>query len=200
MRLSNNTSARLDSRAPGLLHFGAICNTLYRIDNFDILVDYNGDLCAKLDKNGRLYEYPKGCSSFALATDIDFEWRNYPAEAGPGYQYIGNAKKVIIPKKINGEVITSYQRMFFETDVDTAIAQDSSSVKNMRNMFRGSQAVNLDLSNLKASSVVDMRGMFSHSTSSALLGFPLITQTLNKTQSIEITITSSIKANPFWFS
>lgn len=104
-----------------------------------------------------------------LAQDSDFEWVAYsvgyfvPSQGTTKgyYHYIGTELKLEIPHTINGDPIKSYYRMFMETSVIKVVSTNLN-VTNMSNMFNGSQATTLDLSNLDISSVQNTGSMFRY--------------------------------------
>lgn len=105
-------------------------------------------------------------------TDNDFEWvadsngYNATGQSGRGYfKYVGTGQKTIeIPHIIEGNEMTSYYRMFYQTgeDVEKVISTNDN-VVNMRQMFHSSQATTLDLSSFDTSKVTDMSSMFYYS-------------------------------------
>lgn len=105
------------------------------------------------------------------------------------FNYIGTGDEVVeIPHEIQGVEMTSYYRMFYKSgknikniiSTNTNIVDSSymfelsemndsldlselntSSIKNMSNMFRFAKARSLDLSNFNTAKVTDMYGMFA---------------------------------------
>ena len=109
-----------------------------------------------------------------VATDADFTWvpdsagYSFSNETGKGYyKYTGSAKEVKIPHTIKDNQITSYYRMFYETDV-TKVVSDNPNITSMNYMFRSSQATSLDLSSFNTSNVTNMAGMFYGSLATEL--------------------------------
>ncbi len=101
--------------------------------------------------------------SYVLAKDDDFD-----GDANGEFRYIGNDEYVKIPHKIKGVDVTSYEKMFSdsngaETSNVKGVKSTNKNVTNMSYMFQGSKAKSIDLSSLDTSGVKDMLGMFSGS-------------------------------------
>ena len=102
---------------------------------------------------------PKG---YVLATDDDFSGTYNGA-----FRYIGSDLKIVIPNRIKGIAVTSYDSMFFGSSV-IGVVSNNPNITNMDYMFRESQGTSLDLSNFDTSYVTDMRGMFFGSQATSL--------------------------------
>ena len=102
-----------------------------------------------------------------LAQDSDF------VKFDNKWVYRGSKLKIEIPHIIQGEEITSYAYMFcgsgsyLATPV-TRVISNNENITNMLNMFDGSQATTLDLSNFDTSNVTDTRYMFRNSQATTL--------------------------------
>lgn len=113
---------------------------------------------------------PQSTSStpnYVLAKDSDFS-----GTSNHSFKYIGNAEYVEIPHVIKGVPVTSYASMFMGTRVK-GVKSTNKNIDNMYEMFRNSEATELDLSQLDTSSVKNMNLMFagSEATSINLTGF-----------------------------
>lgn len=102
---------------------------------------------------------------YVLAATSDFEWVSDSSgyrvskQSDLGYyRYIGSARSVIIPRKIDGDRVTSYYRMFAESSV-TSVA-NTETVSDLRQMFSGSHQNILDLSLLQIDKKAMMSDMF----------------------------------------
>lgn len=111
-----------------------------------------------------------------VATDSDFTWINDPygnsAYNVPGkekgyYKYTGTKKSISLPNKIEGNTLTSYYRMFDNSDVSKVINYNEG-ITSMESMFYHSKANSLDLSTFKTSNVTNMSGMFNSAQSTTL--------------------------------
>ena len=89
----------------------------------------------------------------------------FPGQSGKGFwKYVGKSTEVVIPEEINGNPLTNYMGMFRKGSTPvTKVTSTSQQVTNMNAMFYNSQATSLDLSGLDTSSVKDMRNMFEGS-------------------------------------
>ena len=83
------------------------------------------------------------------------------------YWYAGSRKTVTIPKKIKGEVLTSYYFMFSQTNVEKVISNNLN-VKDLTGTFSNSAAANLDLSEFNVSSVESLYSTFFNSQATNL--------------------------------
>lgn len=90
-----------------------------------------------------------------LANDDDFE----PIHHGDYWKYIGDKIEIELPTVIHGEIVTSCQEMFKETNV-TKVVFTGDTITNTIDMFSGSKAILIDLSEFNTENVIDMRGMF----------------------------------------
>lgn len=96
-----------------------------------------------------------------------FRWREddefgYEAinEKNKGYyQYRGSSKEVTIPHIINGTLITSYYKMFENSEVKK-VNSTNKNITDMSFMFRRHDKSRLNLSNFDTSNVTSMYGMF----------------------------------------
>lgn len=105
---------------------------------------------------------PKG---YVWAKDLDFKWVG--GQENGYWQYTGKPEKVAIPHTIKDHKVTSYKNMFAHTKV-SGVYTVNPDIKNMSNMFYGSFAKDLDLSNFNTSGVIDMSGMFMDSQATSL--------------------------------
>ena len=117
----------------------------------------------------------KECNSYILVNDEDFEFVEVPE--GPqthndvqGYfRYVGGAEYVEIPEVIHGTPVTSYYRMFENSNVK-GVKSTNKNVKDMRKMFYNSQAEKLDVSLLNTENVTAMGAMFFGSKATEIIG------------------------------
>ena len=100
---------------------------------------------------------------YVVATDSDFS-----GDRDGEFKYIGTAKKVIIPKIINGVNITSVATMFSNNTPIDAVAMKNPNVTDMWGMFSDNQSKSLDLSNLFTENVTNMESMFWRSKATKL--------------------------------
>lgn len=81
------------------------------------------------------------------------------------YKYIGTESHIIIPKELNGEVLTDYYNMFTYNNTIRGVAtEDSSEVSIMDEMFSNAQMPELELTYFDTTGVVSMEGMFYATT------------------------------------
>ena len=102
-----------------------------------------------------------------LAQDSDF------VNVSGNWVYRGAALQVEIPTHINGELVTSTQRMFsgasaYQATPVTKVILDHSNVTIMGSMFSYSKATRLDLSSFDTSNVTNMNNMFAWSSATTL--------------------------------
>jgi len=102
-----------------------------------------------------------------LAKDSDF------VKVDGWWVYRGSELEIEIPHIIQGEEITSYDRMFsgssgYSATPVTRVVSNNKNVTDMSSMFRGSSATTLDLSSLDTSNVTDMSLMFRLSKATTL--------------------------------
>lgn len=118
---------------------------------------------------GVFYNYDpiKLPDGYVWAKDGDFEWKTGDLWWSGAWYYVGKADKVAIPHTINGEKVTSYRGMFYETSV-SGVYSDNSKVTDMSSMFNHSTATSLDLTYLDTSGVTDMSCMFGWSEATTL--------------------------------
>lgn len=105
------------------------------------------------------FEDEDGFTYWAYNTD------DYANETGY-WKYVSFQPKVIIPLRLDGQLLTSYENMFSQKSVDS-VASNNPYVTNMAWMFQGSRSLwtdKLDLSNFDTSNVTNMEGMFTMST------------------------------------
>jgi prepilin-type N-terminal cleavage/methylation domain-containing protein len=117
-------------------------------------------------------------NGYTVATNDDFEWVSFSYgnaytarnENGRGYyKYVGDDEYVVIPNKINGNLMTSYYFMFKNSDETLkGVASNNPNITSMKHMFYESLASSLDLSNLNTSNVTTMLGMFRSSSVNTL--------------------------------
>ena len=106
--------------------------------------------------------------------DDDFIWiktsygYGYTVNGEEGYfKYVGNKSTVVVPEKIHGHTMTSYYKLFSETNVSKVISHNKN-ITDMSRMFEESQATFLNLSELDTSNVTDMSKMFEASQAKTL--------------------------------
>lgn len=87
---------------------------------------------------------------------------DYSGDKDGEFKYIGNNKKVIVPKIIKGVTLTNTSMMFSNSNIE-GVALNNSNVTNMYRMFANSQATTLKLSSFVTSNVTNMNGMFHDS-------------------------------------
>lgn len=97
---------------------------------------------------------------YKLASDNDFVVSHVGDYSY--FKYIGKYDYIIIPEVIHGEVVTSYWKMFENSNVK-GVASTSLKVERMTEMFRNSQEHKLDLRFLETKNVKYMNSMFIHS-------------------------------------
>lgn len=116
-------------------------------------------------------EFP---SPYELGTDEDFEF--VPSQSGAAneyargkgyYKYIGDKEYVIIPHKVDGEILRDYFNMFRNSDVK-GVASNSPYIEHMNSMFSGSKADHLELKYLDTASVERMSYMFDNSNATSI--------------------------------
>ena len=102
-----------------------------------------------------------------LAQDDDF------VKVDNRWVYRGSELEIEIPHIIQGEEITSYERMFdatgsFSATSVTRVDSNNKMVTNMSFMFYNSSATTLNLSSFDTSNVTNMRYMFYNSSATTL--------------------------------
>ena len=102
-----------------------------------------------------------------LAQDSDF------VKVSGYWVYKGTELEIEIPTHINGQLVTTTQRMFsgdpsYQATPVTKVVLSHSNVTSMRLMFDSSGATTLDLSVFDTSNVTDMYGMFYTSNATTL--------------------------------
>ncbi len=108
-------------------------------------------------------DIPEG---YVLAVDGDFTGEKdgeFIYKGAVSGEYI----KVVIPHKIKGIAVTSYNKMFAGGYV-TGVASNNPKVTDMTSMFWDNQATSLDLSSLDTSNVTNMDRMFEISKTTNL--------------------------------
>lgn len=112
-----------------------------------------------------------------LAQDSDF------VKVNGLWVYRGAELEVEIPTHINGQVVTSTERMFcgnatYKATPVTKVVLNHSNVTTMKSMFTSSSATTLDLSNFDTSNVTNMDYMFT--SSSITIGYARTQADANK--------------------
>ena len=92
---------------------------------------------------------------YVLATDDDFS-----GTTDGSFRYIGSDLKIVIPNRIKGIEVTSYNSMFSDSSVIGVVSYNKN-VTDMTGMFQNSKAITLDLSNFDTSNVTSMGNMFN---------------------------------------
>ena len=143
----------------------------------DVKTNLKGEF---LYANGEVYYHASPSNSNAGGTiggqesqikesvEANFTWveyyKGYSVASQPNrgyYQYTGNEETVVIPKSINGDELTSYYRMFYETGYTVKkVVSQNENITSVANMFESSNVESLDLSNFKTSKITDMSRMF----------------------------------------
>src|SRR5699024_5981428 len=88
---------------------------------------------------------------------------DFSGTSNGSFRYIGTDEYVIIPHRIKGVNVTSYNNMFSGSSVK-GVASTNKNVTNMSRMFFISEATSLDLSNFDTSNVTNMSYMFTNSS------------------------------------
>ena len=91
---------------------------------------------------------------YVLATDDDFS-----GTTDGSFRYIGSDLKIVIPNRIKGIEVTSYNSMFSDSSVIGVVSYNKN-VTDMSYMFQNSKAITLDLSIFDTSNVTSMYNMF----------------------------------------
>ena len=127
-----------------------------KLDDFS-KITHNGNEIGKVLHQGKTI-----WQGVYLAQDSDF------VNVSGYWVYRGTELEVEIPTHINGQLVTSTQRMFsgmstYGAPPVTKVVLKHSNVTNTTNMFSGSKATTLDLSSFDASNVTNTFNMFQNS-------------------------------------
>lgn len=106
---------------------------------------------------------------YEMAQLIDFEWQGPDYDTWWGYwKYVGDGGKIIIPKTLDDQIVTKFERMFEYNDNVIAVASNNPNVVQADYMFSMSTAPTLDISELYTGNVTNMNNMFEYASANVL--------------------------------
>src|SRR5699024_7223666 len=108
----------------------------------------------KLSKTGGNPSSVTFAVKYKIPSDEDFI-----GTVNGSYRYIGKDDYIEVPHTIRGTKLTSYRRMFENTNVKGVVSTNKN-IKDMSEMFKGNTSSELDVSAMDTTSVTDMSGMF----------------------------------------
>lgn len=140
-------------------------------------------------------------NNYILATDSDFS-----GTVDGFFKYIGNDEFVEIPHIIKGIKITKYDAMFeFTLENLKGVKSTNKNITSFNNMFRSTQSIKLDISELEAINVYEAAGMFNRSLIKELIMVEFNREELNnireifRDSSVEVIDLSNYKpGGDFW--
>lgn len=115
---------------------------------------------ALVDSKGPNGEYvPDG---YTLPKDSDFEWVEASGAINAHYEYKGwNAEYLVIPHKIAGKNVATYEYMFNPATANLkGVASNNTAIANTEAMFNGTVQTELDLTYFNASNITNTNNMF----------------------------------------